>query len=224
MSNVKCETSRKCAEQLVIKDKHVGNSNAIPGRLLNRIKIENSEVHWDECSVDNRRTVETRIRNELKVNTDGEELKVSDNIEKVFIKNEVNQNTEEVSGIDLNSIKSEPSDDDWDECDAGDKSTLNTKVDELEMGMYCEIKEERIINNEMEDNTGGISGMLLTRIINEYNDVPEYPTSENLNIHPSEIKSEIDLGSEEFNGKEMTEQWTINNETLEKTTEIASDR
>nr|CAH7715102.1 unnamed protein product [Callosobruchus chinensis] len=226
MSNEKCETARECDEHLAIKNGSSGNSNVTPGILLNRIKFEDSELDWDECGIDIKEAVKTEIKNGWKVNSGSEGFEVPDTIEQGFIKNEADQDTEEISEMDLNSMKSEPSNDDWDECDAGNQSILDTDVDELEMGMYSKIKEEPFIKDEMDDNTERISDILLRRIKNEYNKVDELPEcsiTENLNIHLREIKSEIDI-CEEFNKKEMASEGTIENETLNGISNAFSNR
>nr|CAH7729043.1 unnamed protein product [Callosobruchus chinensis] len=179
---------------------------------LSRMKTEPNEDHWGDNDANNKEAL-LKVANTSAINTENGEFEATVDIEQLFIKNENDQNTKAMDI--LSSIKSEPSDIEWDNCEADKINVLQMRLEHNGSEMDMDSK----VNTSEADSS---------RIKNEYSgsdNLEVGAVSGNFEYQLIEVKSETDMDSKDFQVAEITEECSVKSESessMNATPDIAS--
>nr|CAI5823500.1 unnamed protein product [Callosobruchus analis] len=210
------ETISKAAKEelLIIKketDKHSGQH----GIALSRIKAE-PEDHWGDA---NNKETPLNVDNKSPTNTDNGEFETAGVTEQLFIKNENDQNTTTMAV--LNSIKSEPGEVEWDDCEADKINVFEMKLENNGTEMDVDSKVYT-----SETDLSRLIFLVICHIYcknlikNEYSAVDD-----NIEYEHVAVKSETDMDSAELKVAEITEEYSIKSgseSSMDATSEVGS--
>nr|CAH7729050.1 unnamed protein product [Callosobruchus chinensis] len=183
----------------------------------NRIKVELSGDHSDDCKLDNQEAIELVAKNKCAISGNIGKFQATGAIEQLFFKSENDQITEDMTV--LSRIKSEVID--WDEFDAVNVGN----AEELAVNMDSEVKEELIVESEKGKNPYIITETDLKRIKKEcsenYSD--EYAAHD---FQIAAVEPETDMDSGEYKVTEITEECNIKTDSetsMDAVEDIASN-